>query len=707
MSLTLAVGLFAQQHNNELMQVRGKKNVTFSATNVLQWTGSGTNSGMVAISWDDATAYVWGVRWNGSVYAIDLLDTIMQHDPRFSHAGLQGRWFSGCSYVDTVNHMNFPNSGDFCYKLNGNWAGAYGSQSVSNGDFMEISASCMFSASVAQPIPALPSNGGTTEPTPTDTAIVADAMLWWAGQGSHSAIVAVNWADTCLAWGVRFNEDSISVQRAMDIVARADHRFAYTSYPSQWGEVLSDIYFYTPTDTMRLTEGEMWSYNVNGVSAPLGFAAMQIRDSDFVKWGDPTVGIVTRYDTSEYGIYPLQTVWTAPVEAVGLPEESTIAADDLLFWVGQGSNRAIVAVNWADTCLAWGVHFAADSITVQQAMDIVARVDHRFAYTSSPSQWGEVLSDIYFYTGADTMRITAGEMWNYNVDGVAAMLGFSTMHVGNGAFIKWGDPQVGAITAYETSEWGTYPSQTVWNSTVEACGLPEESTIAAADIHMWAGSGEHSVIVAVNWADTCLAWGVHFTTDSICLQAAMDSIAALDSRFSYTSRPSQWGEVLSDILFAYAADTLRITEGEMWSYNVNGVAAPLGFAAMMLADGDFAKWGDPTVGIVTRYETNEWGTYPAQTVWNCPVTAATPAQSNAIRPVDEVSISIYPNPVADLLQVSTESDATAYELYDMSGRRVAEGRMSAGRAAVRVADMPAGIYVLRAGRATARVVVKH
>lgn len=65
--------------------------VTIDPSNVQFWTGTGSNSSIVAIGWDDASAsytptvVIWGVRWEGTIYLINALDTIAAYDSRFSY----------------------------------------------------------------------------------------------------------------------------------------------------------------------------------------------------------------------------------------------------------------------------------------------------------------------------------------------------------------------------------------------------------------------------------------------------------------------------------------------------------------------------------------------------------------------------------------------------------------------------------------------
>ncbi len=143
---------------------------------------------------------------------------------------------------------------------------------------------------------------------------------------------------------------------------------------------------------------------------------------------------------------------------------------------------------------------------------------------------------------------------------------------------------------------------------------PDTNIIAASDILNWVGSGASQCIIAVNWADSCLAWGVRFS-DSIVLQAAMDSIACADYRFRYL--PGDWG--ISDILFRdYQGTTLSLsaTDNNYWWCNLNGWASQLSYDQQMLRDDDFVKWGDASVGTVidTAYG------YPSELAWDTPIT---------------------------------------------------------------------------------------
>jgi hypothetical protein len=91
------------------------------------------------------------------------------------------------------------------------------------------------------------------------------------------------------------------------------------------------------------------------------------------------------YDTLNFFASPMMANatlnYTAYFEA-NPPVESTIDASEITYWVGTGSNQAVVAVNWSNGAYAWGVRFNGESITVQDALDSMAAYDYRFDYSA-------------------------------------------------------------------------------------------------------------------------------------------------------------------------------------------------------------------------------------------------------------------------------------------------------------------------------------
>ena len=294
-----------------------------------------------------------------------------------------------------------------------------------------------------------------------DASIDPANIKYWIGEGRNEVVFIVNWnePDTALAWGYRFDTESVTVKDMMLDIQSADNRFGFV------GEsYVSDVTFNDGVLNLSLA-GMWWMYNVNGLTAGEYFNTQTVGNGDWVKFGDESCGILV--DPVNY-IY----VWTkevAPVYALG--EEATIAAADIQYWIGEGDNEAIFAVNFADpedVCFAWGYRFADESVTIKDMMEAIAEVDLRFSFTGEPSSWGGMmLTDISFDYERAHYNLS-GYNAMYNLNGVQSWYTFDEQTVVNGDFVKWGDYTVGTEIGYWIFVWET-PVQpvTAYNSVSE------------------------------------------------------------------------------------------------------------------------------------------------------------------------------------------------------------------------------------------------
>ena len=281
-----------------------------------------------------------------------------------------------------------------------------------------------------------------------DATIDPADIRYWIGDGDNEVVFIVNWAepDTALAWGYRFEGESVTIKDVMDGIAAVDSRFSYDTPNGSW---LNDIFFNDGNLDLSLTEPMWVSYLVNGESSWNTFDVQTLADGDYVKWGDTYCG--TMVDPENY-IY----VWEKEVAAVyPLAEEATIDPSEILFWVGQGENAIIFAVNWNEPnkCLAWGYRFNEDFKILKEVMDDIAAADNRFSYVQG--DWG--VADI-IYDDGELQLALAGMWWLFNVNGLMGMVGYDQQELVDGDFIKWGDESC----ATEIAEW-TY----VWEQPVE------------------------------------------------------------------------------------------------------------------------------------------------------------------------------------------------------------------------------------------------
>ena len=286
-----------------------------------------------------------------------------------------------------------------------------------------------------------------------DATIDPADIRYWIGEGENEVVFIVNWAepDTALAWGYRFEEETVTIKDVMDGIAAVDYRFSYDSPNGSW---LNDIFFNDGVLDLSLTEPMWVSYLVNGESSWNTFDVQTLVDGDYVKWGDTYCG--TMIDPENY-IY----VWEKEVAAVyALGDEAKIEPSEILYWVGQGENEIIFAVNWNEPnrCLAWGYRFDGDQKILKEVMDDIAAADSRFSYVQG--DWG--VDDIVFEEG-ELHYALAGQWWLYNVNGMMGFNGYDAEPLVDGDFIKWGDESC----ATEIAQW-TY----VWEQEVEPVWVP-------------------------------------------------------------------------------------------------------------------------------------------------------------------------------------------------------------------------------------------
>lgn len=399
--------------------------------------------------------------------------------------------------------------------------------------------------------------------------------------------------------------------------------------------------------------------------------------------------------------------------------DATIAFEDIRYWVGEGSDSAVLIVNFGrpDTAFAWGYLFD-DTATVQQMTDAITAADPRFWVVGLPSYYPD--GDIFFVIdNGDTLKLSGIDdeltfnYWEANINGQTSYDGASQALV-NGDVFKYGDLRAPSRVCLNEMEYEgeTYCLLSAWtkaptpvsdpNAPVEP--QPEEATIAASEVTYWVGQGSNQVVLAVNWADTALAWGYRFSTDSVSVQQVMDAIMAADHRFSYTMD----GYYLGDINFVLGGtDTFGITPGNYFESKRNGISDA--GMSQNLGNGDFEKWADPAAGVVV--DSVDYGEYGIFYIYVYPMTIYPVSDPAGIASVENLSVSVFPNPAAAMVNVTFDALEQSAEaaLYDMSGRAVYRRSLAAGSTGVQVPvnQLGEGVYLLRVAGAAAKVVVSR
>jgi hypothetical protein len=435
----------------------------------------------------------------------------------------------------------------------------------------------------------------------------------------------------------------------------------------------------------------MYGFKVNGVLA-----------DEYDEFEDYTLanGMLVKVSESD------NAVWSAPITPATVkttPVDATIAAEDIEYWVGTGSDSLVFAVNWGnpDTALAWGLKFnAGDSLSIMGVLQAVCAADSRLSsdspFTTINYSDGEV--NLSFSPSNNPVNVPQYILnGNGNVNGSTKVAAGDFLKIGESAYAFGFDSimgfAMGAVWTTEIHPVSALDTVVPQDTTV----VPVDATIAASDIVYWVGEGSNQVVFAVNWADTALAWGYKFGTDSVSVQAVMAGIAEADPRFSFSG--DQW---LTDIYFVEGGDTLRAVNEGWWMSTLNGNSNASTGMTTMLGNGDMFKWGDYTVAVTV--DTVTWATVFTDSIYAVSV----PVGINEAVMVD---VTVWPNPASEVLYVRCETLQAGAEvaMFDLAGRKVFAQRVAEGTEGVRIATaaMPAGIYMLRVGNGTAKVVVRH
>ncbi len=118
--------------------------------------------------------------------------------------------------------------------------------------------------------------------------------------------------------------------------------------------------------------------------------------------------------------------------------------------------------------------------------------------------------------------------------------------------------------------------------------------------------------------------------------------------------------------------------------------------ATMLGNNDFFKWGDYTVGV-----TVDTVTYAM--VFPMDIHPVSVPQTQGIDATETLSLSVYPNPAADMVTLTGINASTTAMLYDMRGSVVATFVVK-GETRLNLSNLAAGIYMLRVADSVVKIV---
>ena len=120
----------------------------------------------------------------------------------------------------------------------------------------------------------------------------------------------------------------------------------------------------------------------------------------------------------------------------------------------------------------------------------------------------------------------------------------------------------------------------------------------------------------------------------------------------------------------------------------------------VLDDGDLEKWGDPAAGVIV--DSMEWEGYWYYTyAYPMTIHPVSIPQIEGIDNTEAVNISVYPNPVANVVTVSGINGNGM--IYDMRGSVVSTFTVN-GETRLDLSRLSNGIYMLRVADSIVKIV---
>ena len=629
---------------------------------------------------------------------------------------------------------------------------------------------------------------GAVKAQNVDATISADEIQYWVGEGQNQVVISITWCsytEKALAWGYRFDSDSVMLLDALTAIANADSRLMIVGAAPSNITYQDDQYNLTmcpnPDAQWGDEDYDAPMHSINGLMGQNYMAAEPIGNNDIVKVGGSACGIFSD-DWSSIS-------WTTPILPVGAPgTDVSFSPNFVQYWVGEGWNEVVFSVVWDGKALAWGYRFDEDTTTVQDAMDAIAASDTHF----SVIEYGSYVSDFLYVEGNDTFRLSQvpddypGYVYfNLSVNQVASWYG-ATHPLVHGDFVKWADNYVATIT---DSTWveGEYPYWDytyVWPQLISPAPAPEEVAASAEVFDGIVGTEgcqaiHYSAPAILGWASTCtVKRGPQNINDPTVFASfgneenavgAIDTINSMDvvclgdygSAVLTFDTPIQDGEGYDFAVFENAFDDyfLELAFVEVSSDGVNYFRFPaISNTSSDVQVGTYdtvycnrlhnlagkykGGWGTPfdladlpedtlldinnithvkivdVVGCVNpRYATRDSrghiinDPYPNNVQGGGTKTGFDLAgvcvmngwRPNTVREYVENSLNVYPNPCNTQVTVETNIGEPVM-LFNSVGKLVYRTTADNNSMILNVSDYPAGLYIVKCGNRTARIV---
>ncbi len=334
-------------------------------------------------------------------------------------------------------------------------------------------------------------------------------------------------------------------------------------------------------------------------------------------------------------------------------------AEDIQFWVGEGDSECYLAVDFrdgsTDPSFAWGIKYnAEDELTFADLFVAIAAVEPNFTYDNPGGFLNDVIYNSHIRTAGDpdywsTWSGDSSETMNMN-GGVSEDLEHERWF---GISYGFSPPEMPTIT---------YPAySSLWFS--------------ADELEYELGEGNDYAVIVVDFVDeidgepVSFAWKVKFD-GSISSQDALQLISDNDSEFEVVFDENQ-----------IASINYKTLEGEEWlSYTGTDMSN------WLLAEDDIILENEDWYGI------SKGSTYTRRPF--IPVSA----EENPILEMNDLvknSLTFYPNPVKDYLNIKSDENIENISLYNMLGQLVLEHKVNEAFSTMDVSALNSGAYLMQ------------
>lgn len=513
----------------------GKAGADFTFDDIRFWVGEGENQAALVIDWYDnkGTTLVWGYQWDGTATGFQMIEAIAKEDPRllfFTHyTGGMGNTIAGFGYdLNNSGGQYLIYDGDTenpYYPVDGIvTATAYNYDSWTNDDPEDHWQSGWYEGYWSYQV---------------KDSQTAD--FDYSGLGASSRQLQNGSWD---GWGYQDGWDSWTGVLPQDpYVAVLPMTLDYTEttlYVEDNFQLTSTVY-----QNSYVGQTITWSSSDNAI-------ATIDQNGNITAVSQGTVTITAKINDDCYAECDV-TVNVKP-----------FTFDDIVFWVGEGDNEAMLVVDWYDgkgSTLAWGYRWNGTA-TGSDMVTAIAAADPRFTFMGGGGTIGGMGYDVDNNGSGCIVKgetescpvngiITVG---GYNYDGWTPkdatdhwqsgwMSGYWSYHVKNDVTDDFEYSNYGfasrQLTNGSVDGWGYQEGWDSWTGMVprapfEAATMPEIVSLEFDDVVYWVGEGEKQTGVAIKWNDgkseDALIWGYRWDGEKKVIDMLKD-IAYEDERF--------------------------------------------------------------------------------------------------------------------------------------------------------------------------------